>query len=86
MKGVQYLVNEHGDRVAVQIDLREQQALWERLCGLEAQGAEGAQQGEVRTESAYALAERLGMIGMSGDGPTDLATNPTHLEGFGSDG
>ncbi len=35
------------------------------------------------TESAYDMANRLGLIGTSDDGPDDLATNPRHMNGFG---
>lgn len=37
-------------------------------------------------ESAYDVAKRLGLIGMSDDGPPDLSTNPKYMEGFGDDG
>ena len=33
--------------------------------------------------TAYDLAQKMGIIGMSDDGPGDLATNPAHMEGFG---
>ncbi len=33
--------------------------------------------------TAYDLAKKMGIIGMSDDGPADLATNPAHMEGFG---
>ncbi len=39
-------------------------------------------------ESAYALLRRAGVIGCiegKADSPTDLSTNPAHMEGFGSD-
>lgn len=35
--------------------------------------------------SAYDLAKQMGIIGMIKDAPSDLATNPKHMEGFGSD-
>ena len=35
-------------------------------------------------ESCYDLAQRLGIIGVYKDTPTDLSTNPAHMEGFGS--
>ncbi len=38
-----------------------------------------------KTESAYDMAKRLGFVGMSDEGPSDLATNPIHLQGFGRD-
>jgi hypothetical protein len=34
-------------------------------------------------ESAYDMAVRLGLIAMSDEGPSDLATNPKYMEGFG---
>lgn len=34
-------------------------------------------------QTAYGLALQLGIIGMSGEGPSDLATNPKYMEGFG---
>lgn len=34
-------------------------------------------------ETAYDAAERLGLIGCVKDAPSDLSTNPKHLEGFG---
>ena len=34
-------------------------------------------------ESAFDVATRLGLIGISNDSPSDLATNPIHMEGFG---
>lgn len=33
--------------------------------------------------TAYDVAQQMGIIGMSSDGPSDLATNPAHMEGFG---
>ncbi|WP_165226354.1 ribbon-helix-helix domain-containing protein [Aquisphaera insulae] len=36
-------------------------------------------------ESAYDLAERLGVIGSAKGLPPDLSTNPAHMEGFGRD-
>ena len=36
-------------------------------------------------ESAYDLAKRLGIIGVFKGGPSDLSTNPAHMEGFGRD-
>ena len=36
-------------------------------------------------ESAYDLAKRAGLIGIFKGGPSDLSTNPKHMEGFGSD-
>lgn len=37
------------------------------------------------TENCRQLAERLGILGVYKDGPTDLSTNPIHMEGFGLD-
>jgi Arc/MetJ-type ribon-helix-helix transcriptional regulator len=37
------------------------------------------------SESAYDVAKRIGMIGVYTDGPSDLSTNPEHMEGFGCD-
>jgi hypothetical protein len=34
-------------------------------------------------ENAYELARRIGMIGVAGDLPSDLSTNPSYFEGFG---
>jgi hypothetical protein len=36
-------------------------------------------------ESCYDLAKRLGIIGSAEGLPTDLSTNPKHMEGFGRD-
>jgi metal-responsive CopG/Arc/MetJ family transcriptional regulator len=36
-------------------------------------------------ESAYDLAKRIGLIGVFKGGPSDLSTNPAHMEGFGRD-
>ena len=36
-------------------------------------------------ETCYDLAKRLGIIGVFKGGPTDLSTNPAHMEGFGRD-
>jgi len=36
-----------------------------------------------RNESALDVAKRLGLVGCSQNDPSDLATNPDHLEGFG---
>jgi hypothetical protein len=33
--------------------------------------------------TAHDVARRLGLLGMSDEGASDLATNPTYLEGFG---
>ena len=35
------------------------------------------------SETCYDLAKRLGIIGVFRDGPSDLSTNPAHMEGFG---
>lgn len=35
--------------------------------------------------TAFDIAQQMGLIAMSDDGPADLATNPAHLEGFGKD-
>ena len=34
-------------------------------------------------ESCYDIAKRLGIIGSAKGLPTDLSTNPAHMEGFG---
>jgi len=34
-------------------------------------------------ETCYDVAKRLGIIGVFKDGPSDLSTNPAHMEGFG---
>ncbi|MGC1273609.1 MAG: hypothetical protein WBC44_07890 [Planctomycetaceae bacterium] len=36
-------------------------------------------------ENFYEAAKRLGLIGCVKGGPSDLSTNPEHMEGFGSD-
>ena len=36
-------------------------------------------------ENCYQLAERLGLLGSIKGLPTDLSTNPAHMEGFGRD-
>jgi hypothetical protein len=36
-------------------------------------------------ESCYDLAKRAGLIGVFKGGPSDLSTNPEHMEGFGRD-
>jgi metal-responsive CopG/Arc/MetJ family transcriptional regulator len=36
-------------------------------------------------ESCYDIAKRAGIIGVFKGGPTDLSTNPAHMEGFGRD-
>jgi metal-responsive CopG/Arc/MetJ family transcriptional regulator len=36
-------------------------------------------------ESCYDLAKRLGILGSAKGLPTDLSTNPEHMEGFGRD-
>lgn len=36
-------------------------------------------------ETCLQLAERLGIIGVFKGGPSDLSTNPAHMEGFGRD-
>jgi metal-responsive CopG/Arc/MetJ family transcriptional regulator len=36
-------------------------------------------------ESCYDVAKRLGIIGSAKGLPTDLSTNPEHMEGFGLD-
>ncbi|MDR3622653.1 MAG: ribbon-helix-helix protein, CopG family [Paludisphaera borealis] len=37
-------------------------------------------------ETAYDVAKRLGIIGVYTDAPSDLSTNPDHMEGFGARG
>ncbi len=39
----------------------------------------------VSERSAYDLAKQMGIIGMIKDAPSDLATNPKYMEGFGRD-
>jgi len=34
-------------------------------------------------ESAYDVAKRIGIIGVYKDAPSDLSSNPAHMEGFG---
>ena len=34
-------------------------------------------------ESCYDLAVKAGIVGMVNGGPSDLSTNPKHMEGFG---
>ena len=36
-------------------------------------------------ENALEAADRLGLVGSCEGGPSDLATNPVHMEGFGQD-
>jgi hypothetical protein len=36
-------------------------------------------------ESCLDIARRIGILGIYTDAPTDLSTNPAHMEGFGSD-
>ena len=36
-------------------------------------------------ESCYDIAKRAGLIGVFKGGPSDLSTNPAHMEGFGRD-
>lgn len=36
-------------------------------------------------ESCHDLAQRLGILGSAKGLPTDLSTNPKHMEGFGRD-
>jgi hypothetical protein len=36
-------------------------------------------------ESCLDIARRIGILGIYTDAPTDLSTNPEHMEGFGSD-
>ena len=36
-------------------------------------------------ESCLDLANRLGILGVFKGGPSDLSTNPEHMEGFGRD-
>jgi hypothetical protein len=43
--------------------------------------------GDPSTESFFDAASRLGLIGSLRGGPSDLSSNPAHMEGFGqSDG
>jgi hypothetical protein len=39
---------------------------------------------EPTVESAHDLGQRLGLFAALEDGPTDLSTNPRHMEGFGT--
>jgi hypothetical protein len=36
-------------------------------------------------ESCLDIARRIGILGIYTDAPTDLSTNPEHMEGFGLD-
>ena len=38
-----------------------------------------------RIETLYDVMEASGLVGFMTDGPTDLSTNPKHMEGFGRD-
>lgn len=46
-------------------------------------GKESRSEVSPRVETAYEAAKRLGLIGGCKGGPSDLATNPRHMEGFG---
>lgn len=37
------------------------------------------------SQSCLDVARRLGLVGIYQDAPTDLSTNPEHMEGFGRD-
>lgn len=51
----------------------------------EARARNGAHAESVAEESFLQAAFRLGAVGCVKGGPTDLATNPKHLEGLGED-
>jgi hypothetical protein len=38
------------------------------------------------TETVHAAMTRLGLLGCVSDAPADLSTNPSYMEGFGSNG
>lgn len=42
-----------------------------------------SQSNGTRTETPFERADRLSLVGAIGEGPTDLATNPQHMNGFG---
>jgi hypothetical protein len=53
---------------------------------LESKMAVGKSNGDVAEVSAFDVASRAGLIGCikgAPDSPTDLSTNPKHMEGFG---
>lgn len=49
------------------------------------QALEEHMQKQMPRESAYDLAKRIGILGVFKGGPSDLSTNPEHMEGFGRD-
>lgn len=55
----------------------------ETVCETESVCSQDASLEDDCEESAYDLAVRRGIIGMFKDGPSDLSSNPKHMEGFG---
>jgi hypothetical protein len=55
---------------------------WNQLLAELVPAADSAGNGS--RETAYDVAQRMGILAMSDEGPADLATNPIHMLGFGT--
>jgi hypothetical protein len=53
------------------------------LCAIAPRSATTRKEQSPRHESAYELAQELGILGGADDLPPDLSTNPRYLEGLG---
>lgn len=80
------------ERINVRVDtrLKEQLEAEARAKGVSPseivrQALEEHMQKQAPRESCYDLAKRAGLIGVFKGSPTDLSTNPAHMEGFGRD-
>jgi hypothetical protein len=80
------------ERINVRVDPRlkqqleaEARDLGVRPSDIVRQALEEHLQKQPPRESAYDLAKRIGILGVFKGGPSDLSTNPEHMEGFGRD-
>ena len=80
------------ERINVRVDPRLKQQLEAearekgvRPSDIVRQALEEHMQKQMPRESAYDLAKRIGILGVFKGGPSDLSTNPEHMEGFGRD-
>lgn len=73
-------------RLAAQTGKPWSLVLSEALASYRAQECSAQPQNGISDESFFDAASKLGLIGCLEGGPTDLSTNPAHMEGFGRRG
>ena len=75
-------IYEHGVlRPLTPLNLREHEVVSVSVDAVPANGVPGPEE-----ELLFDIFDEAGLIGCIHDGPTDLSTNPKHMEGFGKRG